>query len=68
MYPNLNAEQARFGHTNKYVANYLGISRATYRKKKSNGNFKATEARKLCVLYDKSFDYLFSIEQGGIKP
>ncbi len=27
MYPNLNAEQARFGHINQYVASLLGLSR-----------------------------------------
>lgn len=34
MYPNLNAEQARFGHTNEYVANFLGLSRKSYEAKK----------------------------------
>lgn len=59
MYPNLNAEQARFGHTNEYVANFLGLSRKSYEAKKNTEAFKIQECKKLCTLYNCKFEYLF---------
>lgn len=59
MYPNLNAEQARFGHSNQKVAEYLGISRRSFENKKEKATFKVTECQKLCLLYECKFEYLF---------
>ncbi|MFR4986758.1 MAG: hypothetical protein ACLUCH_05130 [Lachnospirales bacterium] len=59
MYPNLNAEQARFGHTNQYVASLLGLSRTSYEIKKENATFKIKECQKLCEVYNCKFEYLF---------
>ena len=59
MYPNLNAEQARYGHSDSYVANQLGISRSGYGAKKKTGKFITPEIKKLCSLYGADFNYLF---------
>lgn len=60
MFPNLNAEQARYGESNEAVANFLGISRVAYEGKKRRGSFTITEANKLCDKYQCSYPYLFS--------
>ena len=60
MFPNLNAEQARFDYTNQNVADYLGISRSAYEWKKKTGKFVVKECTKLCDLFKVNFDYLFS--------
>ena len=62
MFPNLNAEQARKGHTNVTTAQMLGLSRTSFEKKKKNGRFTVDEARKLCDIYDSTFGYLFATE------
>lgn len=60
MYPNLRAEQARAGLTNRAVADRLGITRVTYESKKKSGRFNVDESRKLCELFKCDFDYLFA--------
>lgn len=62
MFKNLDAEQARWGHSNQFVADELAISRTTYEKKKKSGNFKLPEAKKLCKLYNCKFEYLFATD------
>lgn len=59
MFPNLQAEQARKGMTNMQVAESLGIARPTYEQKKKNGRFTVSECRKLCKMFDSTFEYLF---------
>ena len=59
MFKNLKAEMARNGHKNADVAQILGISRQAYEWKMKTGKFKVTEAKKLCELYSRDFDYLF---------
>jgi inorganic pyrophosphatase len=59
MFPNLEAEQARNGHTNEYVAEILGLSRQAYEIKKKTGKFKLVEIKRLTQIYNASFDYLF---------
>lgn len=60
MFPNLNAEQARHGHTNKNVADMLGLNRNTYEAKKRNGKFSKDEIDFLCDTYHCSYRYLFN--------
>ena len=60
MFPNLEAEQARRGQTNEYVAQALELSRQSYEAKKKNGNFKLKEILMLLKIYNATFDYLFS--------
>jgi len=59
MFPNLEAEQARSGHANIFVAGVLGISRQSYEHKKKNGSFKLMEIKKLLEMYSVEFTYLF---------
>ncbi len=59
MFPNLNAEQARHGHTNQEVANLLNLARSTYETKKRTGHFSLTEINILCDTYDCDYSYLF---------
>ena len=60
MFPNLEAEQTRNGHTNEYVAEHLGISRRTYENKKRSGSFRLSEVKTLCEMYQMPLDYLFA--------
>lgn len=62
IFPNLNAEQARYGDSNDSVAKFLGISRTSYHNKKTNGKFSLSEAVRLCEKYKVSVSYLFSNE------
>lgn len=62
MFPNLNAEQRRRGLTNQAVANILEMSRRTYEYKKKSGRFDVDESKRLCKLFECSFDYLFASE------
>lgn len=59
VFPNLNAEQARYKLTNQVMAEKLNLSRNTYETKKRTGNFSVNEAKKLCIFFKCSFDYLF---------
>ena len=68
MFKNLDAEQARYGHSNEYVAKQLSITRTTYENKKQRGNFKLSEIRKLCDLYECDFYYLFAEGEPSRKP
>lgn len=60
MFSNLKAEQARHGHTNQFVGEYLGMSRSNYENKVRTGRFRVNEAKKLCELYRCDFNYLFA--------
>lgn len=62
MFRNLEAEQARFGYTNQKMAAKLGISRVSYESKKKTGKFTAIEAKKICRIFRKKFDYIFETE------
>ena len=62
MFRNLEAEQARHGMTNSLVAEHLGLSRVSYENKKKSGKFTTVEAKKLCLLFSCSFEYLFATE------
>lgn len=65
MFVNLKAEQARHGMTNASVAKKLGISRTCYESKLRTGNFRVSEAAKLCELYGCEFNYLFATPDTG---
>ena len=64
MYPNLEAEQARFGHSDEYVAQRLGISAEEYRDKKESDGILLSEAVALAGIYSRSMDYLFGAGVG----
>lgn len=57
MFRNLEAEQRRAGMTNTDVAEYLGVSRATYENKKKDGKFTRPEIVKLLRLFNCKFEY-----------
>nr|WP_300850042.1 hypothetical protein [uncultured Schaedlerella sp.] len=59
MLPNLNAEQARYGHSNQYVADALHLNRNTYEGKKKSGRFSLEEINMLCDIYKCDYSYLF---------
>lgn len=62
MFPNLEAEQARNGHTNEEVAKILGMTRQAYEHKKKTGKFKLKEINILIETYRVDFSYLFASE------
>lgn len=59
MYPNLEAERIRHGHTEEYVAQKLGITRQEYRQRTNSDSFLESDAVALTAMYKKSFEYLF---------
>ena len=59
MFRNLYAEEARHNQTNITMGKMLGIDPVTYSRKKKNGNFTITEAKKLTKFFGVSFEYLF---------
>lgn len=59
MFPNLNAEQARYGKSNDDMASFLGMSRVTYESKKRDGNFSISDANTLCDYFKCEYRYLF---------
>jgi len=61
MYPNLEAEQARRGHSEEYIAEALGITLQEYRTRKDSGAFSLTDTIKLVKVYDKPVDYLLRL-------
>ena len=63
MFPNLNAEQARHNHTNKDVAELLGMSRQLYERNKNVGGFSVKQIWFLCNLYGAKFEYLFKMAE-----
>lgn len=62
MFPNLNAEQARYGENNAAVAEMLGITRVSYEAKKRSGKFSISDANRLCDHYNCDYAYLFAVE------
>lgn len=62
MFRNLDAEQARKGMTNRAVAAAIGISRVSYENKKASGKFTTIEAKKMCEIFDCTFEYLFETD------
>ena len=67
MFPNLEAEQARNGHTNEFTAIKLGITRQTFEKRKKSGGFRLEEINVLMSMYGDNFTYLFSEESVTVK-
>ena len=62
MFRNLYAEEARHNQTNITMGKMLEIDPVTYSRKKKNGSFTVTEAKKLIEFFGVSFDYLFETE------
>ena len=68
MFRNLEAEQRRAGMTNTDVAEYLGVSRATYENKKKDGKFTRPEIVKLLRLFNCKFEYgRYTIHRRGFQ-
>ena len=59
MFPNLEIEQDRHGHSDAYVAEKLAITQQEYRSGKESGTFTASKADMLLTMYNKPFEYLF---------
>ena len=65
MYPNLEAERIRHGHTEEYVAEKLGITRQEYRQRTNSDSFLESDVAALTKMYRKSFEYLFFQKERG---
>lgn len=63
MFRNLYAEEARHNQTNITMGKMLGIDPVTYSRKKKNGGFTVTEAKKMTEFFGVSFEYLFEVEK-----
>jgi len=62
MYPNLEAEQTRHGHTDSQIAEVLGISLQEYREQKASKTIQLPEAQRLAAVYNISTEYLFETD------
>ena len=62
MFRNLYAEEARHNQTNITMGKMLKMDPVTYSRKKKNGSFTVTEAKKLTEFFGVSFEYLFKTE------
>ena len=59
MFRNLYAEEARHNQNNITMSKMLEINPVTYSRKKKDGSFTVTEAKKLIEFFGVSFEYLF---------
>jgi len=64
MFPNIETEQARRGHSDESVAEKLGMTGQAYRRCKKSGAFRAEEVVALAEMYEKSMDYLLTVRAG----
>ena len=60
VFPNLNAEQARWNKSNADMAALLGLSRVAYETKKREGRFVISEINALCEYFGCGYSYLFA--------
>ena len=61
MFPNLNAEQARYNLSDSQMGDILQISRSAYNNKKRKGKFVVSEIVILLETFHCNFDYLFKM-------
>jgi len=61
MYLNLDAERIRYGYTEEFVAEKLGLTEQAYRLRVESGAFQLSEAQALTVLYNQPVEYLFRL-------
>jgi len=60
-YPKLKGKRCELGYSLKDMANYLGISQDCYfRKEKGKTDFYLCEVRKILILFNMSFEEIFS--------
>jgi hypothetical protein len=59
MYPNLDTEQARRGHTDIHIAGALGITVEEFQARKASKTMELQEAVALAEMYELSTEYLF---------
>jgi len=67
LYPNLDTEQARHGHTDEQVAGMLGLTPQEYRAQKASKTIRSSDAAALAEMYSQSTEYLFGAGAWGIK-
>lgn len=59
-YPNLHAEMAKYGITQKELANMLGITEVSaYRKFNGKNDWTIKEVDKICEIFKKDYYELF---------
>lgn len=61
MYPNLLGQKAYHHLTNEEMGELLGITRQAFENKLVTGRFTVNECKTLCKYFNKSFDYLFAL-------
>ncbi len=67
MYPNLLGQKMYYHLTDDDMGKIIGVSRNSYNKKMQSGKFWANECQALCKYFEKSFEYLFALEDGNSK-
>jgi hypothetical protein len=62
MFPYLDAELERSGHSDEYVARKLGITMREYNLRKNSDAFRLSEALALSAICGKPVEHLFQPE------
>lgn len=62
MYPNLLGQKAYYHLTDTDMGKIIGVSRTSYGQKIRSGRFYPYECQAFCKYFNKSFDYLFAVE------
>ncbi len=63
MFPNIEAERARYGMSQSYVAKYLGVSIRTFQNwMRGESEIPASALVSMAKLWGKSTDYLLGLE------
>lgn len=65
MYPNLLGQKAYYHLTDEDMGKIIGVSRTSYGQKIRSGRFWPGECRAFCEFFNKSFDYLFALEENA---
>lgn len=61
MYPNLMGQKAYHHLSNDDMGRIINISREAYEQKMRSGRFTPGECLKYCKFFNKSFEYLFAL-------
>lgn len=61
MYPNLLGQKAYNHLTDDEMGKIIGVSRNSYSQKVKSGRFTPAECMAYCKFFNKSFDYLFAM-------
>lgn len=63
MFPNLMGQKAVHKLTDEQMADIIKVTRLTYLRKLTSGDFTVSECKTFCRYFDKPFDFLFQTQE-----